>query len=344
MKDKIAGCLLGMAIGDGWGAPVEFLTLAEIQSKWGAAGPLAPEGDPIKVTDDTQMALAFGEALVQTFARPFSLTTLEQNIRQHFIQWLHDPENNRAPGMTCLVSCQKLEQPIPWQQATNTNAKGCGANMRVAPVALAQGLSLAAIGKIAQFQAALTHGHPTALAASELTAVTIVTLLNCTTLTPASFVEELLAYCAAQQDKYHTDVLGNLWEQPMIENEVMFINRGWEACTQVLLRVKNALPLQNQHTDPCLLTGAGWVAEEAFATALLCFLWFPDQPAEALRRAVFTSGDTDSIAALTGAFAGAFCGREQLPADWVDRIEYKESLEALARYFSTHTLHVSSFN
>ncbi len=50
-------------------------------------------------------------------------------------------------------------------------------------------------------------------------------------------------------------------------------------------------------------TGNGWMAEEAFATGLLCFLLFPDQPVQALQRAVVTRGDSDSIACLAGTFA-----------------------------------------
>lgn len=76
--------------------------------------------------------------------------------------------------------------------------------------------------------------------------------------------------------------------------------------------------------DPCRLTGAGWIAEEAFATGLLCFLLYPDDPVAAIRRAAVTSGDSDSIACLTGAFAGAHLGLEAWPVEWIGRIEYRE--------------------
>jgi hypothetical protein len=47
-------------------------------------------------------------------------------------------------------------------------------------------------------------------------------------------------------------------------------------------------------------------------------------------RAARTSGDSDSIAALAGAFVGAAHGLAAWPADWVDRIEYAEQLGAVA--------------
>ncbi|CAM5528688.1 hypothetical protein SGLAM104S_00959 [Streptomyces glaucescens] len=62
-------------------------------------------------------------------------------------------------------------------------------------------------------------------------------------------------------------------------------------------------------TDPCLATGAGWIAEEALATGLLCFLLFVDEPLTALARPA-ASGDSDSIACLAGAFAGAHHGAD----------------------------------
>lgn len=90
-----------------------------------------------------------------------------------------------------------------------------------------------------------------------------------------------------------------------------------------------ALRDPSPETDPCLDTGDGWIAEEAFATALLCFLLFPDEPLTALRRAACTQGDSDSIACLTGAFAGAHLGAAAWPKDWAERIEYRSELLTL---------------
>lgn len=72
--------------------------------------------------------------------------------------------------------------------------------------------------------------------------------------------------------------------------------------------------------------GEGWIAEEAFASALLCFLLFPDDPVAAIRRAAYSSGDSDSLACLAGAFAGAHHGADAWPADWVERIEHRDEL------------------
>ena len=72
------------------------------------------------------------------------------------------------------------------------------------------------------------------------------------------------------------------------------------------------------------------MAEEALATGLLCFLLFPDQPVEALRRAATSGGDSDSIGALAGAFAGAALGMDAWPVAWEAQIEYRDRLSRLA--------------
>ncbi len=163
----VAGSLFGLAYGDAFGAPTEFLTIAEIERQYGPGGP-SDLPDPARVTDDTQMALAVGWAL--TDATEYTPEVLEPLLRKRFIDWATSPENNRAPGMTCLRAVGGLADGVRWQQATIAGSKGCGANMRVTPVGLVPDLALPVLAGVAQFQAALTHGHPTALAASELTA------------------------------------------------------------------------------------------------------------------------------------------------------------------------------
>jgi ADP-ribosylglycohydrolase len=315
-----------MAFGDALGARTEFLTVERILQQFPPDGPVAPEGHPALVTDDTQMALAVGEALLEA-PRPFTAAALEPSLRRAFLEWYNSPDNNRAPGNTCLSACARLERGLPWHEATIASSKGCGANMRVAPVGLLTGIDPTTRAAIAQFQAALTHGHPTALAAADLTAMTVHYLASGES--PADLRFELMKYAYIQQFVYHADWLGTLWQRPGVTSPGGFINRGWDECLNVLIRLNAALAHPDRSSDPCLATGAGWVAEEAFATGLLCFLLFPDDPLSAIRRAAVSSGDSDSIACLTGAFAGAAHGLDAWPQEWVQRIEYRQRLERL---------------
>jgi ADP-ribosylglycohydrolase len=327
MVRRAAGCLFGTALGDALGAPTEFLRVEEIVARWPPAGPTEPTGDPALVTDDTQMMLAVGEALAGIPVAELSAARVEPALRAAFVAWLDSPDNNRAPGMTCLQACEALRDGRPFVDATVINSKGCGANMRVQPVGLL-GAPEATRAGLAQLQAALTHGHPTALAAADLTAAAIAWLADGEA--PAALVGRLLDYATAQRETYHAAWLGALWQRPGVASPADFIARGWDECVAVLERLRTAVRAGDRASDPCVATGEGWIAEEAFATGLLCFLLFPDDPVAALRRAAVTAGDSDSIACLAGAFSGAHHGVAAWPADWLARIEYRARLTALA--------------
>ncbi|MFD1149096.1 ADP-ribosylglycohydrolase family protein [Saccharothrix hoggarensis] len=318
---RASGALLGLAYGDALGAPTEFLTVAEIEQRYGVGGPRELEGEPALVTDDTQMTLAVARALVDGRDR------IADALRDHFVRWWESPDNNRAPGMTCLQACEKLAAGLPWREATGASSKGCGANMRVAPVGLVPDLSDDDRAGIAQLQSALTHGHPTALAASELTAFAVHWLRD--GMAAGDLTAALRQRCAEQRTTYREDWLADLWARPGVSDPETFIARGWDECAAVLDTLADAEP--DRDADPCLATGAGWVAEEALATALHCFLMFRDEPVSALARAATTSGDSDSIACLTGAFAGAAHGLEAWPEEWAERIEHGDELAAFGR-------------
>ena len=323
---RASGSLFGLALGDALGAKTEFLSVHKIHEQFGFEGLTAPPGDPALVTDDTQMALAVGEALLES-PQPYTAATLEGPLRHAFVAWADSPDNDRAPGMTCLTACARLKMGMPWTQATVLDSKGCGANMRVAPAGLVPGLTGETRAALAQFQAALTHGHPTALAASDLTAWTVADLAGGGD--PEGLPRRAREYARSQRTVYHADWLGTLWQRPFADSPAAFIARGWDECLGVLDRLDLALDEADRTHNPCRITGEGWVAEEAFATGLLCFLLFPDDPQSALRRAAVSSGDSDSLACLAGAFAGAFHGLAAWPQEWLRRIEYRDRLTRL---------------
>ncbi|MEU1679152.1 ADP-ribosylglycohydrolase family protein [Micromonospora zamorensis] len=322
---RASGSLFGLAYGDALGKPTEFLTVAEIQHRYGPTGPRELSGEPALVTDDTQMALAVGWALHE--APSLAPEAVEPLLRQRFLAWAVSPDNNRAPGMTCVRACAELTRGVRWQDATVIGSKGCGANMRVTPVGLLD-VDLDTLAGLAQLQAGLTHGHPTGLAASELTAYAVFALRAGATLPelPALLTERALAQRLIYRERW----LGDLWQRADSRSPQEFIAHGWDECLTVLGRLTNALGQPDDGGDPCRATGEGWVAEEALATALLCAVRHADDPVAALARGATTAGDSDSIAALAGAFVGAAAGMSAWPSGWADRIEYADQLATLA--------------
>ena len=326
-QNQLSGVLFGSAYGDALAAPSEFMRdIQEIRRRFAPDGPTDIHKG--RVTDDTQMMLAVARALRD--APELTPQALEPALRREFVAWLHDPENNRAPGHTCLSACRKLERGGAWQAATVTQSKGCGANMRVQPLGFIS--DDAGRAGAAQLQAALTHGHPTALAAAALTAQAIWLLLSGTG--PGKLVKELTVYAQNQREVYHEGWLGDVWQHYGATSPQAYISEGWQECLGVLARLDAALTSGiPENADPCDFTGEGWIAEEALATGLLCFLLTPTDPIESLRRAAVTRGDSDSLACLAGAFAGAHLGLSAFPAEWQTRIEYAGELGHLAESF-----------
>lgn len=377
--DRMLGVTYGLAYGDALGRPTEFLTgktLAKFGSPFRPAVGLTTRARGI-VTDDTQMSLAVGRAALGS-ADPNYLTN---RFVAEFIRWYDDPKSGdgrRAPGSTCLSAVAQLKRGWSWLLATRTDSKGNGANMRVAPLALRTDWTYPQLSAAAQLQAAITHGHATALAAADLTAVAVRMLLEGVAKPGQTLLDHLLAYAYDQRSVYHGDYLGSLWEgsslstfpsqlpsqlpnvlygsaAPLWEDDPSwpvgayvrvntkplkprrhrpaptspqeFIERGWDKVIDSILGIYDAPRRPKQ--DPCDVGGQGWVAEEALAVALHTLLCFPDDPTNALRRAAFTDGDSDSIASITGALAGAAYGRRYFPHGWIENLEYRREIDSL---------------
>jgi len=147
---RFRGCLLGGAVGDALGAPVEFMDLPEIRARFGAAGirdfvPYA--GKTGAITDDTQMTLFTAEGLLRAAncgrmrgIGPDFIRVLGNAYRR----WLHtqgeggrrDPDflsgwlirnrdlyTRRAPGITCLGALGALGADV---RLAGNDSKGCG--------------------------------------------------------------------------------------------------------------------------------------------------------------------------------------------------------------------------
>jgi poly(ADP-ribose) glycohydrolase ARH3 len=67
--------------------------------------------------------------------------------------------------------------------------------------------------------------------------------------------------------------------------------------------------------------GNGIEATESVMTAVACFLHWPESFTDAVGNAILLGGDTDTIAAMTGAISGAYLGIDAIPLAVLPKIE-----------------------
>jgi ADP-ribosylglycohydrolase len=149
--------------------------------------------------------------------------------------------------------------------------------------------------------AALTHGHPTALASTGFLSA----LYN--RLTHHEALPEAIAGAIEELRRYP-------------EHE------------ETLLALEHAMALASKgssEADSVEQLGGGWVAEEAVAIALYCVLVCSSFD-EAILLAVNHSGDSDSTGSITGNLWGVMHGVSAISAKWTLELELHEEIIAVA--------------
>jgi ADP-ribosylglycohydrolase len=337
-RARVRGCLLGGAIGDALGGPVEFEDARSIVAKHpdgvrgfvsGAAG-----WPPGTITDDTQMTLFTVEGLVRASVRTdrglgFTVAVVQhaydrwldtQTLREpsgerdgwlQAEQWLYA---RRAPGNTCLSAlsdARKGESSIPQFGAEAMNdSKGCGGVMRVAPFGLLPArYPTEWIFDSAATAAGYTHGHPTGKLASGALAAIIHEICGGATLDAAL---DTAAALLAQHPNHEE--------------------------TSTTLSFARHLAATATGHGPVTVErlGGGWVAVDALAIAVYCALAYPEpeQFLDALALAVTHTGDSDSTGAICGNILGALHGETALPPELVFTVEGRPVILQLADDFA----------
>ncbi|MFC2142166.1 ADP-ribosylglycohydrolase family protein [Acidobacteriota bacterium] len=307
-NNQFKGCLLGLAIGDAFGAPVEFLQLHGIKAKYGEAGIQDLDGwrgfPAGAYTDDTQMALATARGCVRAWEAQVTANSdrVDALVYEEYLNWLktqYDPHERRAPGNTCLGALRSGRMGTI-EDAIN-NSKGCGGVMRTAPAGLAfKGKRAFEMG--ARF-AAMTHSHPSGYLS-------------------AGFLAEMIAW-----------IIDGRSLEDSIESGKKTL-KGYSGHEETLRAVEQAVELAATADAPMDVIprlGEGWVGEEALAISLYCALKLSDDYRGGIAAAVNHSGDSDSTGSITGAILGAKLGVEAIPEKWIARLENGSMISELAQ-------------
>lgn len=277
--ERVAGAVVGSAVGDALGAPFEFGPAGAFSARFPAPGAgveMCGGGgwDAGEATDDTQMAVHVAESLLEHGGLDLP------DVFTRFQRWAADD-----PKDIGLQTRDVLIRDLPWDQAATAHyraghrAAGNGSLMRATPSAV----YFAAHGRQATMDAArrisaLTHGDP---AAGEGTAIfhDLVRLALSSADPLGELSQTLAAVHPGHRERYAT-ILAPDWHP-------------------------------GQATEA---NGAVWPCLGSAVWALRTTRSYED----AIRTAIDLGGDTDTVAAVTGGLAGAFYGLTAIPARWTE--------------------------
>ena len=304
---KYRGCLLGLAVGDALGAPVEFLSLDSIKEKYGKDGITEYDGwesfQPGAITDDTQMSLATATGCIKAVFASEDGENIDSTeyVYTEYLNWLSsqaDPFQRRAAGSTCLGALRSkkmgtISNPI-------NDSKGCGGVMRTAPIGMAF-FRKRAFDEGAKV-AAITHGHPSGYIS-------------------AGFLSQVIA-----------EIIKGKGLKIAIEDSLEKLN-FYEGKEETMEKVKLAVNLASDFLPVEMAIkqiGEGWVGEEALGISLYCALKFLDNYRSGVIAAVNHSGDSDSTGSITGAILGAQLGGDAIPKQWIHTLEDSKEIDGIA--------------
>jgi ADP-ribosylglycohydrolase len=310
MKNRARGALYGLAIGDALGMPTQMLSRAQIVARWGgllSGFEPAPPGHPIAaglpagaITDDTEQAVLLGRLLVKGHgtvdprALADALVSLERDMAARGSLDLLGPSTKRA--LAAVLAGTPPEQ-------AGTHGDTNGAAMRIPPVGIAVPLDISNTTTEPELSTLVDH----VIAASYVTHNTSVALAG------AAAVAAAVSAGVSGAGIAEATALA-------IEAARIAARRGhWVAGADVAARIEWAVSLvagecQTEAAELIYtLIGTSLATQESVPAAFAVLAAVPDDPWQACLLAASLGGDTDTIAAMTGAIAGACTGVDAFP-------------------------------
>jgi len=328
-RSRVRGTLLGVAVGDALGAPLDGLSLADIQEAYGAEGltDLAPAyGRRGAVTQLTQLGLFSVDGLIRAqVRRDTGAWHPPTDLHRAYLRWAATQRDwgpderrkddgwlareewlyaRRSPARACLTGLGDDTMGTP-AAPKNPGEAGPEAAARSAPFGLLVGWEPQLVLQLAMECAAQTHGHPTAYCAAGAYAVVVHALARGETLDTG--VQRALALLAPQPG-----------QQPVSD-----------ALQHALGAVRQGMPTPARIEE---LAGSG-TAEGVLAVAVYCALVGEDMR-HGLCLAVNHGGPSGAAGALTGGLLGALHGETALPPAWLAELEGRPTMLVLADDFA----------
>lgn len=298
-RDRVEGCILGLALGDALGAFHEGGPIGGMLWR----GVQAVRGEALAYTDDTEMMIGLVEELIEN--PDVDQDRLAGRFARNFTAM-----RGYGPGTRKLLAT--LRKGASWRDEVRATypegSLGNGAAMRVAPLGLVHD-DPEKLRAAAERQAEVTHAHPLGKegAVCVAYAASVAFRESRDRICGTSLLEDLKAFTTSRDYRTAFEIGVELLKKP---HDPVLVNAD---------------------------LGNGIEALRSAPTAIYLAARFSDDYDLAVESAIQLGGDTDTIAAMAGGIVGAHVGRAGLPPEPLAKLENRAHLEALAARLAERT-------
>ena len=315
MRNKIAGAIYGMALGDAMGMPSELWGREKVRKYFGKIEGLldGPSENSVacnykkgQFTDDTGQALVIIDSLNDTNFKPNS-----KDIATKLLKWA-EKENafeNNILGPTSKIALANFRDGIN-SKAVTDKALSNGSAMRIAPIGC------------------LFNAHDKEKLADFVYSVSEVTHTSDITIAGAAMVA--VAVSSAIENNDFDIVIKDVFEMEPIARRL-----GAETYSPSLTeRIKIGIYLANKYKDNENLfleklydiVGAGVNISESVPSAI-SIAYYSQDPNKCALLCANLAGDTDTIGAMATAICGAFKGIDYIKEEYIESLNKANDID-----------------
>jgi len=303
-KSRFMGALMGHAIGDALGNPVEIMRKKYMREHYGDIDDFIDikthTSKTGEYTDDTVLTHKLLDSIIHEkgFSPEAFMDSMAEWIRSYDRGDIQDRHFSKQTMHTFRRAV--IGQDIEF---TGNKVVSNGALIRVIPLVFAGMQDTVTLREYTDACTVLTHNSAVAKEGAYLTALALRKLLE-GKLDAKILMEELIAEAT----------------------EPSFIN-GFHEVTSLLEKREETLNTLAIDETAQKVLGTSSKAYHTLPYALYCFL-SNNNFKDVIKAAVNIDGDSDSIAAIAGSFYGAAYGVESIPQEWIDRLSCKDKILA----------------
>lgn len=303
---EIKDGLIGFAIGDAMGVPIEFETREFLRNHVvtemiGYGNYDVPEG---VWSDDTAMTLATMDSMIQSDGINYN------DMADRFCNWINDADYTATNVVFDIGITTKYALMKYWDKVSDAeycggmgiDDNGNGSLMRMLPIAFYiynKALPDREVLELVRKCSSITHAHE-------------ISILGC------YLYVKYISFLLAGNDKYQS------YQMIQKLNLSDFQKDSLDAYQRILDGKLSQIGMEE-------IDSTGYVVSTLEAS--LWVIMNTKNYSQAIIGAIHLGGDTDTIGAITGSIAGLLYGVDTIPDRWIKKLRRIEYLEDIAKQF-----------